>query len=629
MSFQGQLALRFQDRIKYPAGGWRDAVEELTHLRGRGRVFKLHEGRYYTLQAESGSTVANWVTNALKLLGASLVVPAVVLLTLRAWERRKLALIPKDIELQPIERKVKEVVQVQTIVRSPIAIDLVKEYEPMVPSSLSGMPLGPSMSEEEVDCYLNERGLPFFLMDREPSVEKLNEIRMNRITRSLIAGTGNWYGAENILFSGVKYQQLAEVAREHLIEFSYGEPLPREVRKRLMGCIKVIQDKADGKDRKEGPLSRQIKALWRNEFNRSRDYEKGDKSCLLARLPKSPITVGLPNISPSGQFGNTCWLNSSIKFIAHTSFFDSMLTDRSSPQLKLQQLLRRVIVNLRYNRKVDSALYHQLLKEIQATVPGFAQIGGQEDASEFIFRLTEVLGWNGVMNDSSGLLADLRNKSGNYPRLGLEYVAGKETAIEGAIKYGKLDNAQPWIELTVPSDVLSYPECKMDLEKLLEAPDHRNVKPDLGGQGADLDYIVKGRLTTAPKVMMVYLKRGIITQEALEQAVKFNVHPDQYAEQLPNPIGLGKDGTVAFTRYEVECDKDGNILQFKPVETCIYEVKVAVTKSGGATSGHWVCDVKSDQGVMRHSDLQVGRVEGQLGRYGTLLQLELKELRPI
>lgn len=100
-------------------------------------------------------------------------------------------------------------------------------------------------------------------------------------------------------------------------------------------------------------------SAWFDVGNYNPQFSQYTPRAPLAPVPNGGITVGLKN------FGNTCWLNSILKFIAATTYYDQMFTEEVPINVKrLQSFLRDIICALRTNKAIEDNFFKAFLNEL-------------------------------------------------------------------------------------------------------------------------------------------------------------------------------------------------------------------------------------------------------------------------
>lgn len=317
-----------------------------------------------------------------------------------------------------------------------------------------------------------------------------------------------------------------------------------------------------------------------------------------ADLPEPPqggIIVGLAN------YGNTCWLNSTLKFIASTSYYDEMLTiPPPRNRVALQDHLRTIVGLVRQGQKVPEPFFKDFLKELKKAIPGMV-IGKQHDAPEFLLEITKILRWQPAFLDPEATLE--MNKQDLYPRRGMVYEP-KEDMPAGLGKYAKLEDFHTHVDVTIPTkDAADKPLLltALDLATLAGDVGSRPIRPDLLQEGVKNDKQFKfetvHHFVTLPKIIMIYLKR-------------FHSDPNgKKAAKISAPIQLA-DHQVQFTRYEPEYVKDLKgvdcVDKMTPKETVSYRIGAAIVHSGSTGGGHYTCmERAADGSIIYHSDSTV------------------------
>ena len=307
-------------------------------------------------------------------------------------------------------------------------------------------------------------------------------------------------------------------------------------------------------------------------FNKT-DINVVFKDSPLPPPPEDGIKVGLPNMTSFGTFRNTCWFNTTLKFISCTDYYDTMLTG-TPPDGKeeLQRQLRNMVFLLRHGEEgyVHESAYKRLMDIVGKEVKGFESSGRQEDAPEFLMKLTEALDWE------------------------------PENKMEVAKVYNGEPKKRPKVtsvgqfDLTIPNDV----KGELDVSQLMSIEEELEVRADEDEDGTSYKYKAHDCFTHLPDTIMINVKRG-----ALEG-------------KRSNPIKLNDDGLVELIEYNEESE---------PQKVRRYKIAASMTHRGETVrSGHYVCEERIEGGTVTHSDMSIEPADDpNMGTRGYYLRLEL------
>jgi preprotein translocase subunit SecA len=326
--------------------------------------------------------------------------------------------------------------------------------------------------------------------------------------------------------------------------------------------------------------------------------------------PQAGIQVKLKN------FRLTCWLNSVLKFIGCTPYYDAMLVD-APPQgkEKLQGFLREVIICLRTGKEVSDGLLKALIREINKAIPNL-RIGQQQDAPELLIQLTNQLLWK-PSNVKPGAVAVLEafHKEGNYPRLGMTYEPLSAIPV-GWRKLGQLENFQTHVDITIPA---SFKGNMLDLGELIKDRGVRQLRLDrvhasVVGAAAEMNFTATTHFVCLPKTIMVYIKRFLDV--------------DGVKKRVAAPLELDQDQLICLTEYTPTTEMVENQLRVVDMnfsKTRYYRIGAAVIQTGEMNTGHYTCMERAVNGtVLEHNDSEVNvKREPTYGQEGYFLRLDL------
>lgn len=358
----------------------------------------------------------------------------------------------------------------------------------------------------------------------------------------------------------------------------------------------------------------------------------------IATLPKVPhhgIKVGLPNITDKGGFGNTCWLNSILKFISTGTEFDSMLVQKISPNAREAQAhFRDIISTLRTGKtptgetvqSIPEKMYKDFLKSLkdlkkpdknESIIPKGQGIGYQQDACEYLQAFGKAFEWQPFIE--SNVMQNIVNEERNFPRQATVFTPANDTPVDKK-KLPKLDPSMAFIAINPPATLLNSKE-NIDLIELTEEREVRTARhiaeDPLSG---NYDWNVYKCFTCLPSSMIVSLNRAVLADNA-----QASFGAALFQKKISNSINVDKDGLISFIEYK-PIYEGKNIVEFSPSKICHYRIETALTHQGGANGGHYICDERAASGQMlRHSDMQVKAANDGLkfGTSGSLLRLKL------
>lgn len=373
----------------------------------------------------------------------------------------------------------------------------------------------------------------------------------------------------------------------------------------------------------------------------------------LPAIPKDGIKVGLPNITDQGHFGNTCWLNSVIKFMVMGNEFDEMFAKQPpAGKEEFQRQFKTLYIILRTGKTLDGEaidtvpydIYKKFIKTLKDTIPGsVGAIGEQQDALKFFVKFGTALNWTSI--STSPDVQKEMDKSRNYPRSATQY-SPLDKYSPTKPKSGRQDASLPYLRIkTTYKDLES--ETPLDLQSIISSPETiEDLQPDTPNKIPDLrprakpdalrfetfDYTMQRHLTCLPKSLMVFVDRLVVSPDDMQKA-DAQRHPDRYQKKVLNPILLDENGYITLTEYLPTFDDKGQVTKLTPHKKCSYRIDTALTHdSTSAKSGHYICQERSaiDQNppvgkMTKHSDNSLTEITNpkRFGIKGDLLRLTL------
>lgn len=266
---------------------------------------------------------------------------------------------------------------------------------------------------------------------------------------------------------------------------------------------------------------------------------------------KAPrISVGIPNL------GNTCWLNSALKFMASTAYYDSMLTTRIDDKQELRNALRRIFNFLRNEHsesvQLDRDLLHDLFAQINKHLPDFTINGRQYCSQEFIVALMAVLQWE---PKDKPITAD--------------YVMIKEAAV----RYHNPEVASDFISIKVNNTAFDLQQAIFQQEEVESDSNESN------------DTYMQTRVRIPVK-----LPDNLMIHVGHNPELGHDNRP-----QLKTENGL-------VTLYEMKFDEDGIPSISKKIA---YRIQASLIQRGSETRGHWVCSLRDQNEYSLHNDSDI------------------------
>lgn len=353
------------------------------------------------------------------------------------------------------------------------------------------------------------------------------------------------------------------------------------------------------------------------------------------------IKVGLPNIDDKGGFGNTCWLNSILKFVSSGTEFDSMLTQKIPPEaINAQTQFRNIVSTLRtgitpdgqFVKSIPEKMYKKFLRSLkelrkpdknEPIIPRYQGVGSQQDASEFLQAFGKAFEWQPFID--SNAVQNSVNEQRNFPRQATIFTPTGYTPKE-INKPPKHDPSMAFVTINLPSHLLDLPQKRINITKLTEEREirearHRADNPHSG----NFNWEVRKRFTCLPATMILSLNRAILSEN-------FQLNENLMQRKVDNLVRINKDGFISLTEYKPIYENE-NIIGFVPQKICHYRIESALTHLGQeANSGHYICEERTGSGLMlEHSDMQVREIdnEAQFGVRGSLLRLKLIKEEPV
>lgn len=294
----------------------------------------------------------------------------------------------------------------------------------------------------------------------------------------------------------------------------------------------------------------------------------------IKNAPIYEIKMGIPNI------GNSCWLNSSLKFIATTDYFDSMLTTTSNEEHDtLRQALHNVVMKLRHGSKdrLSQKIYQKLTDEIKKHIPVHSLDGTQKDPVEFIHSLINLLKWN---PEKEKFQAQYVYKSHNERKVA--------------------EFPENWYyHVSFLSSDQETPDAS--LHGLVTREDLVFLRTDIEEEAG---YVRSSHFSKLPDHLFVLLNRGVWDQNG--NSVKIQT------------LLRTENGIIKLAEEKTDGDKT------IPTKLVSYKIESAIVHDWGCVNyGHYVCHTRSDDKLVRHSDTHLTEVtEEHFGVSGYLLHLK-------
>lgn len=276
-----------------------------------------------------------------------------------------------------------------------------------------------------------------------------------------------------------------------------------------------------------------------------------------------------------------CWLNASLKFLAASPLYDSMLTT-SINDIELEALrksLFRIIEALRKNwdRHLINALHKELIQNLRTSA--FSSFfNEQQDADEFIVQLTN-----------------------HFPPPDREQIGFAKlyrSFADNVWKPGRLQTTDK-LQIT-PNNDLAF-----DIEQAYSAESHlENVREyfrdDAPNESAALlDFAGRDAVTSFPHHLEIMVKRS----------VGFNVlQNDGHVSKAK--IKLDEHGKICVVEHEpvyrIINDKS-YLVDVKPKNLCVFRAVAAIERCGGSSaSGHYIAHTRALNGtITTHDDSRI------------------------
>lgn len=301
-----------------------------------------------------------------------------------------------------------------------------------------------------------------------------------------------------------------------------------------------------------------------------------------------------------------CWLNASLKFLAASPLYDSMLTTSvNDVELEaLRKALFRTIEALRKNwdQHVINALHKELI-QILRTSAFHTFFNEQQDADEFIVQLTN-----------------------HFPSPNRQQIGFAKLYTSFAENVWKPGNLQSTDKLQVtPSNDQSFDiEQAYSAESLFENV-REYFKDDLPNQSADtLDFLGRDAVTAFPHYLEIMVKRS----------VGFNIlENDGHVSSAK--IKLDEHGKITVLEHEPvykTIDNRTYLVGVKPKNLCVFRAIAAIERCGGSSaSGHYVAHTRSINGtITTHDDSRISTNKPEaVWANAYYLMLELADRMPI
>lgn len=276
-----------------------------------------------------------------------------------------------------------------------------------------------------------------------------------------------------------------------------------------------------------------------------------------------------------------CWLNASLKFLAASPLYDSMLTTSvNDVELEaLRKALFRTVEALRKNwdQHVINALHKELI-QILRTSAFSTFFNEQQDADEFIVQLTNHF------------------PSPNREQIG--YAKLYRSFAENVWKPGKLQTTDK-LQVTPNNDQSFDIEQAYSAESLFENV-REYFKDDLPNASDEpLDFAGRDAVTAFPRYLEIMVKRSI----------GFNVLEND-GHVSTAKIKLDEHGKITVLEHEPvyrTIDDRTYLVGVKPKNLCVFRAIAAIERCGGSSaSGHYVAHTRAQNGtITTHDDSRI------------------------
>lgn len=324
-----------------------------------------------------------------------------------------------------------------------------------------------------------------------------------------------------------------------------------------------------------------IRTVWTNEFlpkplvpnQTTFNTHPQNLTGAMQEVPAAGVTVGINNL------GNTCWLNSCLKFLATNNSFDSIL-DCSDADIRLlaggedvekRILLRdhlKFIVNtLRdtspHRRKFLDPIYVSSLVELmhsQNADFGYTQC----DAVEALDFFMQIFGFPHPNNPNQ------------QPQLVTAY-----HNYEGLLRNSERE-ALPIITANAANPDIFDEDRKIDLDKCITSPP--GMVDRISADGIPGEFLMRRGLTNAPDNLTVHVGRRIGLIKNL------------------SPVKMDDDLRVGISVYREEQG------QLVVNEEARYEIAGAIMHEGSGKGGHYTFIEKKGNKFFYHNDSRIAEM---------------------
>lgn len=362
----------------------------------------------------------------------------------------------------------------------------------------------------------------------------------------------------------------------------------------------------------------------------------------LPPVPREGINVGLPNINDSGGFGNTCWLNSILKFISCGTEFDDMLTQKISAESTLAQTkFREMVSTLRTGKTPDGQIvksipekmYKEFLKSLKELknldnqapiIPRNQGIGYQQDAYEYIQAFGRAFQWQPLSDDP--VINRMIDEQRNFPQQATIFKPANATRPDQR-KLPTQHMSVACIPVCLPPALLYTPHIPLNISELTKEEDIREVLLNADDRhSGKYDWNVHKCFTFLPQTMILSINRSVtdLSLQALSS-------PSLFTRKVLNPLEVDDEGLISITEH-TPVYEGNRIVNFIPNRICYYRIDTALTHLGSqANSGHYICEERSENGkTIRHSDNHIAPASSDsgFGTSGSLIRLKLVKEEP-
>ncbi len=289
----------------------------------------------------------------------------------------------------------------------------------------------------------------------------------------------------------------------------------------------------------------------------------------------------------------------------------------------LQKRLREIVAKLRQGEDVSRKELEKLEKAVFDVIDTYPETsdykgikkGKQNDASEFMIFIMNVLKWSG-------------SESGRLSRQVLVYKSAEEQPTVGHSGTEEAPQNVLMATISLETDKKGKPVVPrvLALPSIVQERSEREIRPDfvldnnVQALNEDRVFRTKKYFTCLPDAFFMNIKRNVWADPAQRRQTK-----------VTSPIETDSDGLITFIECLPKRDNAGRIVGVKRAYSCKYRISGALTHAGGSSGGHYVYEERSASGAMTlHSDDRLSpRKKADFGVSGSFIKLELVEKVPL